>query len=153
MRTFVKYWLPVLLWVAVITVLSRSEFQSELTYRWLRAAVGFFLPEVSASTLLKINGALRKLAHVTEYFVLAVLVWRGLRRGAVVSWQWRWAWGTLALGLLLAALDELHQHFEPGRSASLADVGFDSLGVLLALLVVDAWQRARSFGTGPPPPL
>lgn len=133
--------MPVLLWAAVITLLSRSEFQAGFTYRVLRAVVQFLVADVSPAALHEINAAVRKLAHVTEYFFLGLLVWRALRRGAAALWQRRWALGTLGAGVVFAGVDELHQLFEPGRGSSLRDVGFDSLGIMLALGVL--YARAR----------
>ena len=135
-----------LLWAAVITLLSRSEFHAGYTYGLLRAALRFLFPEISGAVLYKINAVVRKLAHVTEYFLLAALVWRALRRGAVEFWRREWALGTLAAGLLVASLDELHQTFEPGRQGSPLDVGVDSLGILLALVVLYVRARLRTVG-------
>lgn len=141
MRTFLRYWLPVLLWAGLIALLSGGEFHTGFTLRSIRAVVSFFLPDASEATLLQINSVARKLAHVTEYFILGLLLWRALRRGAVEAWRLRWALGTLAVGALWAAADELHQHFVRGRSGSVMDVGFDSLGLLLVLLIVYRWSR------------
>lgn len=151
MNTFLRYWLPVLLWAGLIALLSTSEFSSSWTLRWLRLAVAFFVPDVTPATLLKINAVARKLAHVSEYFILGLLVWRALRRGAADVWRARWAAGTLAIGVLWAAADETHQLFARGRRGSLADVGFDTLGVLLALLLVYGWARRAAIAGGPPP--
>lgn len=143
MRTFLRYWLPVLLWAALIALLSTGEFNANLTLRVLRAVATLLVPDVSAATLLQINAVVRKLAHVTEYFILALLVWRALRRGAADAWRWRWGLGTLGVGVLWAAADETHQLFARGRRGSLGDVGYDTLGVLLALLLVYGWARRR----------
>ena len=37
MRTFLRYWLPVVLWAGLITLLSTGEFNANLTLRVLRA--------------------------------------------------------------------------------------------------------------------
>jgi len=143
LRTFLRYWLPVLLWAALIALLSTGEFNANLTLRVLRAVATFFVPEVTPATLLKLNAVVRKLAHVTEYFILALLVWRALRRGAADAWRWRWGLGTLGVGVLWGAADETHQLFARGRRGSLGDIGYDTLGVLLALLLVYGWARRR----------
>lgn len=138
---FLRYYVPVLLWAGVITLLSTSEFHAGFTYRLIGALMRWFVPDVSAATLRDINAVVRKLAHVTEYFLLAMLVWRALRRATAELWRRRWALGTLAAGVVFAGVDELHQLFEKGRGSSLRDVGFDSLGVLLALAVL--YTRTR----------
>jgi len=137
---FLRYYLPLALWMGLILLFSTSEFGAGLTYRWLRAVARFFDPEVSERTVRALNIAVRKFAHVAEYFILALLVWRALRRGAAEAWHARWMVTTLSIGVIFAVADELHQSFEPGRGATILDVGWDTLGVLLAL----AWLYLRS---------
>jgi len=143
LRIFLRYWLPVLAWAALIALLSTGQFDGGFTLRVLRRLATFFALEVSNATLNLINAVLRKLAHVTEYLILGLLLWRALRGGAAEAWRRRWALGTLGLGVLWAASDETHQLFSRGRVGSVADVGYDTLGVLLALLLVYGWSRRR----------
>ncbi|MEE9234562.1 MAG: VanZ family protein, partial [Candidatus Acidoferrales bacterium] len=63
-------------------MLSGSEFGTKTTYRWLQAVVEHFFPDISVATIVKVNAMARKLAHVTEYFILGLLLWRALRREA-----------------------------------------------------------------------
>ncbi|MBI2955735.1 MAG: VanZ family protein [Acidobacteria bacterium] len=134
--TFLRYYLPVLLWVALISLFSTSGFGAGWTLGILKSLAELLLPSLSEEDLYASNFVLRKLAHVGEYFVLGLLLWRAWRRDQPEAWGRSWALGTLALGVGMAMLDELHQQFEPGRGAELADIGWDSLGVLLALAVV-----------------
>jgi VanZ family protein len=86
----------------------------------------------------------RKLAHLAEYGVLALLVWRALCRPGLDGkrpWRWRTAGATSLLILLFAAGDEFHQHFVPSRDASVRDVAIDTAGGILALLLV--WVLGR----------
>ena len=76
----------------------------------------------------------RKLAHMTEYFLLAVSVSFPLYVYGV-----RGLWLPLLAGGLcvgFAALDEYHQSFVAGRGPSSRDVLIDSVGVLAGVLVV-----------------
>lgn len=131
-----RYYLPVVLWAAVIALLSTSGFDTSFTLKVLRAANDFFEVGFSLKQLREINAVVRKLGHVTEYFILGLLLWRALRRGREAAWHWSWALGTFLLGAAWAGLDELHQRFERGRGSSIVDVGWDSLGILLALLLL-----------------
>ncbi len=72
---------------------------------------------------------LRKLAHAGEYAVLGALLARALAEPAA-----------LLVGAAYAVSDELHQTFVPGREGALLDVGIDSLGVLVGILL---FRRAR----------
>lgn len=84
----------------------------------------------------KIEHPVRKIAHMTEYFVLALTVSLpfyvyGLRGFPLM----------LSAGLVcvaFAAGDEYHQSFVFGRGPSVSDVGIDSVGVFLGILAVQA---------------
>ena len=80
----------------------------------------------------RIHYPVRKLAHMTEYFLLAVSVSFPLYVYGV-----RWL-PLLAGGFCVgfAALDEYHQSFVAGRGPSRKDVGIDSIGVLAGVLMV-----------------
>jgi len=54
-----------------------------------------------------------------------------------------WAWA-LALTVLYAITDELHQGGVAGRDASAGDVGIDAAGALLALAAVRLIRLRRS---------
>ena len=82
----------------------------------------------------KINFITRKLAHMTEYFALAVAVSFPLYvYGLHGIWLMLVA-GILCVGFALG--DEYHQSFVGGRSPSLRDVGIDSVGVFFGIVLV-----------------
>jgi VanZ family protein len=103
-------WLPVFAWAAVIFAFSSIPSLSSGLGVW--------------------DTVLRKGAHVTEYAILGVLLYRALAVEALA----------LAIGIAYAATDELHQHFVRGRHSSPIDVGIDAVGVALGMLV---WLRLR----------
>lgn len=87
-----------------------------------------------ARCIRKIHFYVRKLAHFTEYFLLAVTVAIPL-----YVYRIRGIWLIITGGILcvgFAALDELHQYFVSGRSCSVRDVIIDSCGSLIGILVV-----------------
>jgi VanZ family protein len=74
----------------------------------------------------------KKSAHITEYAILTVFLYRALLgSGVVKNKSFIYA---LILCVLYAASDEFHQSFTPGREPTLRDVGFDTIGSLLAIL-------------------
>ncbi|MCI8712827.1 MAG: VanZ family protein [Ruminococcus sp.] len=87
---------------------------------------------------------LRKTAHMAEYFVLTLTILFPLyvygRRGASLFV----AAALLSVGF--ACTDEFHQYFVSERSASIIDVGIDSIGVACALIAtrVGGWVRNSS---------
>ena len=76
---------------------------------------------------------LRKLAHFTEYLVLAILLMNALLFR--MSWKESVKW-TLLIGIAYAIFDEVHQLFIPGRSGNVIDMMIDSLGVVMGLFCV-----------------
>lgn len=81
---------------------------------------------------------IRKLAHMTEFGILAVLIFVAIKYYAKIQTtkqRYFIAWIATAC---YAATDEFHQLFVPDRSGNLFDVGVDSTGALIALVLVFA---------------
>ncbi|MDO5136445.1 MAG: VanZ family protein [Eubacteriales bacterium] len=79
----------------------------------------------------------RKAAHMTEYFLLAVAVSFPLYVYGV-----RGIWLMILAGILcvgFAGLDEYHQSFVANRGPALKDVAIDSIGSLAGILLVQAF--------------
>jgi VanZ family protein len=148
MRTFLKYWLPVFIWLGVIFAGSTDIFSTEQTSRYLLPFLRWLNPQISISTIATIHFALRKLGHLTEYAVLAAFLWRALRSASSL----RAKMSTLLVGVwvacaMFAASDEFHQSFIASRTASLNDVLTDSLGAAigLALCLAIAQRGAKKL--------
>lgn len=77
---------------------------------------------------------IRKAAHMTEYAILAVLIFMGIYLDIRKLPKWYWV---IAIGIFYAATDELHQLFVPGRSGQLLDVCIDSVGVVMGFFVTN----------------
>ena len=86
---------------------------------------------------------IRKAAHMSIYFILAALVLYGVKRlGCTRAAAW-----TAGACAALAALDEVHQVFVPGRDGKVTDVLIDMGGVACLLLMwwaAGAVARARA---------
>lgn len=106
MKRLLLRWLPALLWMGLIFLLSSQ-------------------PDLPHWTTAPLEAARNALAHLGEYAVLAVLL---LRAGeAIPSHSRSWLFPVL-LTLLYAVSDELHQQFVPGRTASSMDLALDVAG-------------------------
>ena len=82
----------------------------------------------------------RKAAHTVAYMVLGGLAYNVLRQYAVAT-RWR-VLGSMAVVVLYAVSDELHQLYVPGRSGELRDVAIDSVaGCVAVLLAHIAYKR------------
>lgn len=132
-RDAIARWLPVALWATVISVLSTDAFSGEHTATFLRPFIALLLPGASPDTIVAAHAVVRKLAHVTEYAVFALLVFRALDRPGRAATAV--ALGALAFCAVYASLDELHQSFVPSRGASPVDVALDTFGAALGLAV------------------
>ena len=82
----------------------------------------------------RIHGVTRKLAHMTEYFALAVAVSFPLYVYGVHGILLMLLAGMICVGF--AAGDEYHQSFISGRSPSVRDVGIDSFGIFWGIILV-----------------
>ena len=88
------------------------------------------------------GGLLRKLAHFTEFTCL----------GLILSWlarmlrekKWEHLVFPLAAGILAAATDETIQIFVPNRGPALKDVGIDTAGVLLGIVIIYLIQHFKN---------
>lgn len=143
-RTLVIYWLPILLWMAVIFSASSDRNSFEHSSRIVAPFLRWLLPHISEQAVEWGVLVVRKAAHLTEYAILAVLVWRLMARLSPRPkevWRWPNAGRTLLVVLLYAASDEFHQSFVPSRQASVWDVLLDTTGGFLALILI--WVIGR----------
>ena len=79
----------------------------------------------------------RKAAHMTEYFLLAIAI-----SFPLYVYKVRGIWLMLLAGIVcvgFAGLDEYHQSFVSARTPSVRDVGIDSIGALIGILLVQVF--------------
>jgi VanZ family protein len=143
-RTFVKYWLPVVVWMLLIFSASTDMLSTQRTSRFIGPFLRWFSPDISESTVKQVQLVIRKIAHLTEYAILAGLLWRAFRKPQTNDsrpWSWRqagWAWAFTAL---YAVTDEVHQSFVASRHGSPWDVLIDITGAALGVFLI--WQMGR----------
>jgi VanZ family protein len=142
---WLKRWWPALLWAAVISGFSTGAFTGEHTSRFIIPILHWLMPQASPDRLEFLHHIIRKCGHLTEYFILSLLILRGFRAGQK-GMHLRWTLLTILLILGYAALDEYHQSFVPGRTAAVGDVLIDTCGGIVAQIaagLVTWWHRAR----------
>ena len=146
LRSFISYWVPVVLWMALIFSASGDSGSFSHSSRIIGPIVRWLFPQFSDEAVHAIVVLVRKCAHPTEYAVLALLLWRAMRKPKPDDnrpWQWSEAGLAFALTALYAASDEFHQLCVPSRQGSIWDVLLDSLGGAIALLGLWAVSRLR----------
>jgi VanZ family protein len=122
---------------------------AEHTSRIIGPLLNWFFPTISPFTVLRVQFFMRKLAHVSEYAVLAVLLYRAFVHTALKGRR------TLSAGLVLllcagyAATDEFHQAFVPSRTASLRDAMIDICGAMLAVVLYWSIATRRAAESRP----
>ena len=131
---WLRYWWPALVWAVVISLFSTGLFKSDNTGHLIIPILRFFLPHASAETLDFLHHIIRKCGHLTEYFILSMLILRGIRAGEKGLYL-RWVLVTILIVVGYAALDEYHQSFVPGRTAAVGDVLIDTTGGIAAQIV------------------
>src|SRR5216117_4191288 len=139
------HWLPPVLWMGVIMLMSTDTGSAAHTSELLLPLLHWLLPWASPGDLAAIHGLVRKGAHLTEYAILAALWYRAFTRERNLSARAA-SWTAFAISLAWAALDEWHQSFLPSRTSSAMDVALDGAGAALAL-VVD-WRAWRGMLDG-----
>jgi len=118
----VLVWLPAITWAGLIFAFSAQ-------------------PNLRFVTDEGLDFLVRKAGHMAVFGILALLLWRAV--AGTTAWRRPSAWA-LALTVLYAATDELHQGFVAGRHPSAVDVGIDAAGALVAVVAVGLIRSRRS---------
>jgi hypothetical protein len=142
MSRFLKYWLPLLIWLGVIFVGSTNLMSAEHTSRLIVPILLWLRPGMSPKTIWIILVIMRKCAHVSEYAILALLLWRALRSGPTLRTKLPTLFSAVLLACaVFAASDEFHQSFVKSRTPSVGDVLLDVMGALFGLLICASFAR------------
>ena len=117
------------------------------TSRLIDPFLQWLFPGMSSETRMWITIGIRKAAHLTEYAVLALLLWRALRHRKgppAAGWNGRHALAAVVLAAAFAATDEFFQTFWSERSGSPRDVALDTFGAALGMGLL--WLAGRWRG-------
>jgi VanZ family protein len=119
----------------VIFLGSTDLMPAEHTSRFIVPFLRWLKPEISPKTLALIQFVVRKCARLSEYAILALLLFRAVICGTTLKWS------KLAC-VFVATTDEFHQSFVELRSASVRDVVVDRRERFLESLLARLWQNA-----------
>jgi hypothetical protein len=108
-------WVPPIVWGIVIFSFSSSQIPPVSETHWQEFLI-------------------KKTAHVIEYSIFAVFIFRALRGSGVLSR--RAFFISVLICVIYALTDEFHQSFTPGREPTLRDVTIDSLASFFSLSMV-----------------
>lgn len=133
-RKWLIAYAPLIVWIIVVLGLGTGIGSMNETSRFIRPLLEFLFPDASPATLLQYHGYIRKLAHFTEYAILAFFAYRVFKSRHPY----------LSATLLVAAVaiaDEINQSFNSSRTASPYDVLLDVIGGATMLFLI--WLAGR----------
>jgi VanZ family protein len=136
---------PLIIWATLIFIGSTDLLSASNTGGVLTRPLLWLFPNASDATLRTLHFLLRKAGHFSEYALLAVLAARAFRTSGRELLRSHWFWVSLLLVVAYSLSDEFHQSFVPSRTASIYDSMIDSLGGLVALVVL-WWRRGKVEG-------
>jgi VanZ family protein len=143
---FLSRYLPLVAWLIIISYASSDSFNAGNTSRIIGPLVLWLFPNTTPETLAVVHVITRKVAHFSEYAILAYLAARAFRTSPRPALASRWFIAALALIVAYALLDEYHQSFVPSRTGSVYDSLIDMAGGLTALLILRRrHNRTRRF--------
>jgi len=137
-----RYWFPAIFVAILISVFSTQSFTAEQTGRVILPVLHWLFPWATSRMLHLLHLGIRKTAHVTEFGIFSITVFRGIRAGRS-GWKFNWAFTTVVITVLCAALDEWHQSFVLLREATPRDAAIDAFGALLAQCFVWGYATRR----------
>jgi len=130
-----------ILWMGVIFFYSNQPSEESTassmsaSYKIVQTTSRFFGFDLQELEILEIasgiENTVRKIAHMVEYAILAFL-WE---KALPVIKKYHDLYVTLAICIVYAASDEIHQRFIPGRSGCIRDVLIDTSGALIMVLI------------------
>ncbi len=115
LKKIINFWVPPVIWGALIFSVSSTS-----------------VPQVSTSYT--VDFTIHKFAHIIEYAILGILIYRALiqekisRREAVIY--------AIIIAAFYGFTDEFHQSFTPHRTTRLRDVIIDTIGATSGILIV-----------------
>ncbi|NFA59990.1 VanZ family protein [Clostridium sp. FAM 1755] len=88
-----------------------------------------------------LNFLIRKAAHMTEYFILFMLLYFAFKNTFYKNIKIK----ASIITILYACTDEFHQIFIPGREGKIRDVFIDSIGVFVGLFLIYIFKFIRKY--------
>ena len=138
------------LWMTVIFLFSSqpADESTQTSLRVERAVCALMIPgyvwktpEEQTALAERIEFPVRKGAHMTEYAILAVLLFGMLAEENIKGST---AVMAVIMTVIYASTDEFHQLFVPGRSGQLRDVLIDTCGAAAGVLIIyGIWRRGE----------
>ena len=128
--------------------LSTDQFSSAHTAPFTTVLLLKIVPGLSALGVDTLDLLVRKLAHISEYCILGILLANVLNNRSSLARKWQIICA-IVLGVIYAAGDELHQSFVPSRTPSPFDVLIDTIGLVSGIVAFYGYRAIRQARTTP----
>lgn len=121
---YFKLWFPVIVWAGFIFYLSSiPDFKTNLSCDFI----------------------LRKIVHVTEYFILTLLLYNAFKNTFDLNTLCLFIYPA-GIAVIYTISDEIHQLFVHGRSGSPKDVCIDCIGIFGFYLTLKILKKTYKRG-------
>lgn len=122
-------WMLLVIWMIFIFIMS--SFNGNISSNQSGSIADLIYNLFNISDTEKVSLIVRKFAHVSEFFILGILVINLINKYNV---KYSYLISFIVC-VLYASSDEFHQLFVPGRSGQVTDIFIDMIGVVLGLLI------------------
>jgi VanZ family protein len=134
---------PLFLWIGVVLFASTTEGAMQNTSRFIIPLLKFLFPNTPEEILTVYHGYIRKLAHLTEYGILAFWASRAFSNSTLNYLRRFWLVFAWILVFLVASIDEYNQSFNALRTSSIYDVLLDVCGGSLMIIALKVYSVYR----------
>ena len=118
-----------ILWMIIIFIMS--NFNSDASSNQSSFIIDILNKIIKIENIDFITFIIRKLAHLTEYLILGILMINCLKNFNIKSYFSL----SIILCIMYAYSDEIHQLFISGRNGKIIDVIIDSIGSILGIII------------------
>jgi VanZ family protein len=137
----IRRYAPLIVWMGFIFFASTGEFSASNTSRIIGPLLRWLFPDISEENLLLAHYITRKVAHFTEYAILAWLAARVFTTSSRQTLRRQWFLISFLLVVVYSLSDEYHQSFVASRTGTIYDSFIDMSGGLAALIIYALWRR------------
>lgn len=116
-------------WIIVIFMLSNLNGKASTGQSNILVNIAYKITHIDKDILIPI---IRKTAHITEYFILFILVYTNIKEYKIKDIYKV----SILLSVIYALFDEYHQLFINERSGKVTDVLIDSIGIILGYILI-----------------
>lgn len=130
-------WMLLVIWMIFIFIMS--SFNGNISSNQSGSIADLIYNLFNISDTEKVSLIVRKCAHVSEFFILGILV-----INLISKYNVKYSYLiSFIVCVLYASSDEFHQLFVPGRSGQVTDIFIDMIGTIFSLLAMYLFNKFR----------